>query len=202
MTLPQTRRCTSCGGDYLLEFFRASTRTSHSLRPGVQRYRDRCIGCEAIRKRRELIDQRLRRKAIATRRRHGKKLQELGVIKDEGDLEEVYGWSLDRMIGDIQTIREKGCPYCLQLIDTTGHGLGVITLDILNADKAPHYSTNVTWCCAKCNSEKQRTSPDTWGARQSMWGRWRINQVRLGVNPEAFGFLPFNDNETAPPKLW
>jgi hypothetical protein len=137
----------------------------------------------------------LRRKAIAARRRHGAKLKELGIIKDEGDLEEVYGWSLHRMVDDIKRTQEKGCPYCLQPLSTAEHGLGIITLDILNADYAPHYSTNVVWCCARCNSEKQRTSPDVWGARQSMWNLWRLNQIRLGVNPETFGFLPFNDNE-------
>lgn len=201
-SMRQTMRCTTCGGDYLLEFFRHGTSAngSHNLKPETQGHRDRCIGCEAIRKRGEPIDQRLRRKAVATRRRHGTKLKELGVIKNEGDLEEVYGWSLDRMIDDIERVKEKGCPYCLQPVE---QGLGIITLDILNANQAPHYSTNILWCCARCNSEKQRTSPDVWGARQSMWNLWRLNQIRLGANPEAFGFLPFNDNKAdPPPMLW
>jgi hypothetical protein len=200
--VPQTKRCTSCGGDYLLEFFRYGTNAngSHSLKPDTQRYRDRCIGCEAMRKRGELVDRRLRKKARATRRRHGAKLKELGMIKNEDDLEKVYGWSLDRMVDDIERIRERGCPYCLQSVE---RGLSMITLDILNTDQAPHYSTNVVWCCARCNSEKQRTPPDVWGARQSMWNLWRLNQIRLGTNPEEFGFLPFKDNKAGPPPtLW
>jgi hypothetical protein len=200
--VPQTKRCTGCGGDYLLEFFRygSNANGSHNLNPDMQRYRDRCIGCEAMRKRGALVGQRLRQKATATRRRHGAKLKELGVIKDESDLEKVYGWSLDRMVDDIERVREKGCPYCLQQVE---RGLGIITLDILNADQAPHYSTNVVWCCARCNSEKQRTAPDVWGARQSMWNLWRNNQMRLGTNPEEFGFLPFRDNKAdPPPTLW
>src|SRR5262245_49865128 len=105
----RTKRCTSCGGDYLLEFFRRGTGSngSRSLKPEAQHYRDRCIGCEAIRKRKELITQHLRRKAITARRRHGTKLKALGVIKDESDLEEVYGWSLARMVDDIERVKEK-----------------------------------------------------------------------------------------------
>ena len=200
----KTKRCTSCGGDDLLEFFRPgkSTNGNPSLNLGTQCYRDRCLGCEALRKHGEPLDQRLRRKAIAARRRHGIKLKVIGRIKDENDLEEVYGWSLDRMVDDIERIKEKGCPYCMQPVDTDGQGLGIITLDILNTDQAPHYSTNVIWCCSSCNSEKQRTSPEIWGARQSMWRRWRLNQIRLGADQEAFGFLQFDNNKADPPALW
>jgi hypothetical protein len=153
--IPRTKHCTNCGGNYLLDFCRrAGTNGRQGLKPEEQFYRDRCIGCEAVRKRGELIDQRLRRKAITTRRRHGANLKELGRIKDKGDLEEVFGWSLDRMISDIQRIMDKGCPYCLQPVNTADEGFGIITLDILNADQAPHYSTNVVWCCARCNSRK------------------------------------------------
>lgn len=200
----RTRRCTSCGGDYLLVFFRPGGRTngSFSLKLGTQRYRDRCIGCEALRKRAEPIDQRLQRKAKAARRRHGVKLKELGLIKDESDLEKMYGWSLDQMVDDIERVMEKGCRYCGQPVNTAAQGFGIITLDILNTDQAPHYSTNVVWCCAGCNSEKQRTAPDVWGDRKSMWRRWRENQIRLGTNPEELGFLQFDDNRADSPTLW
>lgn len=132
-SVPRTKRCTGCGGDYLLDFFRRDTSTtgSYNSKPEAQRHRDRCIGCEAVGKRSELIDQRLRRKAISTRRRHGAKLKDLGVIKDEGDLGEVYGWSLDQMVGDIERVKDRGCPYCLQPVNIAEQGLGMITLDIL-----------------------------------------------------------------------
>ena len=151
----KTKRCTSCGGEYLLEFFRTASRSGESSGPRyrTQRHWERCIGCESLRKRDEPIRQRLRKKAMATRRRHGAKLKELGLIKDENDLERMYGWSLDRMIDDIERVSEKGCPYCLQYVNGKEHGNLSITLDILNADQAPHYSTNVTWCCSRCNSE-------------------------------------------------
>jgi hypothetical protein len=200
----KVKRCTSCGGEYLPEFFRtASHRDERSVpKHRARRYWERCIGCESLGKREEPIRQRLRKKAIATRRRHGVKLKELGLIKDESDLERMYGWSLDRMIDDIERVRERGCPYCLQYVNRAEQGNLTITLDILNSNQAPHYSTNVIWCCSKCNSEKQRTPPDAWGARQSMWNLWRQNQIRLGVDPEAFGFLPLSDSQADLPTLW
>jgi hypothetical protein len=200
-----SKRCMTCGGEYLLDFFRlnAGPNGSSSPNPRTERYRDRCIGCDAIRKRTEPLERRLRRKAIAARRRHGARFKELGVIKDELDLEEVYGWSVKEMMSDISRLIDKGCPYCLQPVDTSESDFGVITIDVVNVDQAPHYSTNVRWCCSRCNSEKQRTPADVWAARQSMWKRWRQTQIRCGVDPEEFGFLPLNDTEAhAQPSLF
>ena len=143
----------------------------------------------------------MRRKALGTRRRHGTKLKQLGMIKKESDLEDLYDWFLEQMVTDIVHVRDKGCPYCHQPVDIIEQGLGAITLDIFNAELPPHYSTNVVWCCAGCNSEKQRTSPEVWGERQSMWRRWRISQVRRGVDPEAFGFLALKDDDDESPTL-
>ena len=203
-SIPGAKRCAHCGGEYFLAFFRRSTNTngSRSLPTGAQLYRDRCIGCETSSKSGELLNGRLHRKAVATRRRHGVKLKELGVLKDPDDLEEVYGWSLDRMMDDIRRVITTGCPYCLQPVSIAEQGLGIVTLDILNPDQEPHYSTNVHWCCARCNSEKQRTSSAVWGARLSMWGLWRLNQVRLEANPEEFGFLPFSNKADPSLTLW
>jgi len=202
--MPQSKRCITCGGNYLLIFFRRSVKANshHTIKPWEPDYQDRCIGCEALIKHDEPIDRRLRRKAIAARRRHGAKLKELGIIGSEDELEDMYGWSLDRMIDGIKHVMEKGCTYCGQPVKTAEEGLGAITLDIFNTDLLPHYSTNVRWCCSNCNSEKQRTSPDIWGARQSMWHRWYVHQVRLGADPEAFGFFSFDENKVDQPPLW
>jgi hypothetical protein len=193
-----TKRCIACGGKYLLEFFRlnASTNRIPGLKFEALRYRDRCLGCDAIRKRQETMGHRLRRKATTARRRHGARLKELGLIKNENDLDEVYGWSLDQMIGDIARVIEHGCPYCLQMVDVAEHGLGAVTVDILDVDQSPHYSTNVRWCCMRCNSEKQRTPTAVWGARKSMWALWRMNLDRLGTSPEIFGFLPYDNRNS------
>jgi hypothetical protein len=172
------------------------------LRP-VQPYRDRCIGCEIKSKSEDKKNQHLRKKAKGTRRRHAVKLRELGAIRSEGDLEELYGWSLERMVEDINHVIKEGCPYCLQLLNVTEEGLGIITLDILNPTDEAHYSTNVRWCCARCNSVKQRIPPRVWGARLSMWSLWHRNQIRIAADPEAFGFLALtNSKSDQPPTLW
>jgi hypothetical protein len=201
---PQGKRCASCGGTYYLAFFARShnTKETHSAKPEAQQHRNRCIGCEARTKRKSSIDRNLRMKAIATRRRHGLRLKDRGMIKRPDDLEEVYGWSLDRMINDIRRIIADGCPYCQMLVNVTELGLGNVSLDIINPDKRPHYSTNVNWCCIRCNSEKQQISSDVWGERLSMWDLWRRNQERLKVNPESFGFLSYNDEAEQTLPLW
>jgi hypothetical protein len=165
------------------------------------RYRNQCIGCESTKKRTELLDRRLRRKAVEARRRHGKRLEELGVIRKRDDLEEIYGWSLEKMVEDIKLIMRDGCSYCSYPVITES-GYGGITLDILNPDHGPHYVTNVRWCCSRCNSEKQRISPEVWGARRDMWAQWCRNISRRESDPLAFGFLPLDQPEERTLPLW
>jgi hypothetical protein len=202
--IQQTKRCSSCGASYLLDFYRRRQKANGSrlLMSESDLYRDRCIGCETSRKRSELMHRRLRRKAVEARRRHGAKFKELGKIKNEDDLEETFGWSIDRMIEDIKRIIIDGCPYCWQPVDIVERGLRVITIDIVNTDHGPHYSTNIRWCCEKCNSEKQNLSPAVWGARRSMWELWYRNQKRSENDPEAFGFFASLKKEDPNLTLW
>ena len=95
--------CTDCGGYYLLAFFRLSRYPYRppGMKPGLQHYRDRCICCDALRQVGETMDQHLRRKALGARRRYGAKLKQLGMIKKESDLEDIYDWSLEQMVVDI-----------------------------------------------------------------------------------------------------
>jgi len=194
--IPQrTKRCVACGGQYFLAFFRPIN-TKVSRPPNTpQSYRDRCIGCEAQRKREEQAAQRYRRKAKATRDRHAVKLKRDRWIEHCDDLEEMYGWSLDEMVKGIKRVLNEGCPYCLEKVDPTERGLGVITLDIFNPQIPPDYLTNVVWCCAMCNSEKHKTSPEVWGARLSMWGRWRQHQRRVDDSPEEYGLFDWRVRE-------
>ena len=187
----QRKRCVSCGGYYFPEFFRpANAKESSSANDAYSHY-DRCIGCETLTKRKVKLDQRIRKKAKGTMSRHGTDLKKRGVIKDRGDLEELYGWSLDEMVKDIKHVLKGGCSYCKQKIDMTERGLGAVTLDICDPRKSPHYSFNVKWCCARCNSEKRATPLDVWGVRLSMWDLWRRHRGRVEDDPEAYGFLAY-----------
>jgi len=198
-----TKRCSNCGGEYLLAFFRHSGgggRVDHSS-DKRQLHRDRCIGCESTIERSEMLDRQLRRKATEARRRHGKRLQELGVIRKRDDLETVFGWSLDKMVDDIKRTIGEGCPYCTLPV-VSEDDFGRVTLEILNPDHSPYYATNVRWCCSSCNAEKHRLSTDDWGARQTMWRRWRLNEARRESDPLAFAFLASNRHEEKTLPLW
>ena len=196
----QTKRCVSCGGNYFLEFFRRSySRTNGHSANEAQSYRDRCMGCEASIKKEVQADRSLRRKAKGTMDRHAASLKRQGKIRDYADLEELYGWSLDRMVKDIKHVLSEGCSYCFQKVDATEQRLRVVTLDIFDPQKPPDYNTNVKWCCKKCNSEKGDMAPEVWGARSAMWGRWHRHQDRLKTDPEAYGFLALDKIEDQPP---
>jgi hypothetical protein len=197
------KRCRTCGGEYLLTFYRLRPDHKTGLSSvTAQRYYDRCIGCETAIKQRRRINKSLRRKATAARRRHGLKLEEQGIIKHWDDLEEIYGWSIDRMVDDIQRVISGGCPYCMLPLNELGQDLAAVTLDIRDPTQDPHYSANVEWCCARCNSEKQRTSLSAWGAKRSMWERWHRHQVLLEADPEKYGFLALDKEEKSFPTLW
>ena len=71
-----------------------------------------------------------------------------------------------------------------------------------NPDLEPHYSTNVRWCCVRCNTEKQRITPALWGARLSMWRLWRRNQVLLQGTPEVLGSFHSETMKTLPPRCY
>jgi hypothetical protein len=204
-TGPQLERCKTCGGEYLLAFFRLRARSTESPTAvrGVPLLSDRCIGCETRIGGSRRISERLRRKAWSTRCRHGTRLEELKVIRCSDDLESLYGWSLERMMSDVVRVIEEGCPYCLLPFDKPIESdLGSITLDIRDPRQAPHYSTNVTWCCIRCNSEKQHSSLTIWGEKRSMWDRWHRQQALVDADPEKYGFLALEKEDEIAPKLW
>jgi hypothetical protein len=200
---PQLKHCMTCGGEYLFAFYRLKPAHKPGLLSATaQQYYDRCIGCETTIKHSRRVNQTFRKKAGAARRRHGLKLVEQGVIKHWDDLETLYGWSIDRMVDDIQRVIVNGCPYCLLSLNELGQDLAAITLDIRDPTQDPHYSANVEWCCAKCNSEKQRTSLSAWGAKRSMWERWCRHQALLEADPEKYGFLALDKEASSSPTLW
>jgi len=74
-----------------------------------------------------------------------------------------FGWDIKRIVHDINRAYENSCPYCYQLYKQMGNGLRDITLDIVNPNKPPYYSTNTKLCCSTCNSIKGQRGVDTFG---------------------------------------
>lgn len=166
----QQRQCKRCGGAYPLVFFRISQR-DYALR--AKRKNTICIGCEQTERDEKKRYNRPRKKARDAYRRHAKKFVERDIIKSQDELAQYYGWDIDQMTHDIEHASTNGCPYCHQPFSDMAYGLSDLTLDIVDPEKPPYYTTNVRWVCATCNMEKQRTPPSQWGAKLVSWQRWR-----------------------------
>ena len=64
-----------------------------------------------------------------------------------------------------------------------GGGPPVMTFDVVDRDRPPHYRTNVTICCATCNKSKQDKTPEEWEENLRNWRKWKEQQKKLGVDP-------------------
>ena len=74
-----------------------------------------------------------------------------------------FGWNIKQIAHDINYNFKNSCPYCNQPYEDMGHGLGDLTLDIINPTEPPYYATNVKFCCSTCNSIKGQQGVEAFG---------------------------------------
>jgi len=149
------------------------------------------MGCEQQERDDRKRRNRPKAKARNTFYHHADKFIQAGKAESRREFAELYGWDIGQMSHDIEHAYGNGCPYCHQSFAEMGHGLSDVTLDIIDTEKPPYYTTNVRWVCATCNKEKQRTPPELWGAKLIAWEKWRQQQERIKNNP--FCGLPLFD---------
>ena len=165
-------RCSRCGGYYAPVFFRRrSDQQQMVTRRGAHHFV--CIGCELTARTEAKRRDRPREKAKRSYDAHADKFVSAGLIANRAELATVYGWAVDRMAHDIRHVYENTCPYCWQPFADMEHGLGDVSLDVIDPEREPYYRTNVRWCCVTCNREKSKTPPDEWELKLTMWARWR-----------------------------
>jgi hypothetical protein len=136
-----------------------------------------CRGCSQTNRDTKKRADRSVEKARLTYARHALQFIRSGIIKTKADLGRLFGWDVQQMAHDIKHDFGNGCPYCHRKFASMGHGLRDITLDIVNPGLQSYYTTNVRWVCNTCNTEKQRLSPDNWGALRQSWERWKRDQA-------------------------
>lgn len=167
------RRCRRCHCPFYeseVDAFFRRTSTQRSLR--TQRMAV-CIGCELTARTDAKVENRWRVKAKRTFDHHVAKFVAAGVAPDRLTFVERFGWDVDQMAHDAEHAHSNGCPYCFRPFAEMANGPRDVTLDIVDPEAKPYYQTNVRWCCATCNTEKQRTPPELWGAKLAAWRRWR-----------------------------
>lgn len=163
-----TKRCTCCGGEYSASFF---GRNHHARYPYLASgSRAICKGCEQAARdaRKKTVTGRWREKISSTIRRHATRL---GYSAQA--LRDTYGWTIDRMSRDAEHAYRGSCLYCGALFETMVHGPTDLTLDIVNREEPPYYTTNTRWVCVTCNRQKSRTPAAVWGALRAAWDAWK-----------------------------
>lgn len=175
-----TKRCERCGGEYDVRFFRRNHATYSYVASGSQSL---CMGCEQLSRdgRKKPTDGRWAAKIRDTIRRHAVRLN-LTVRQ----LQQEFGWTIDRMVHEAQHAYANGCQYCGERFADMGHGLHDLTLDIVNREDPPYYITNTRWVCQTCNRQKSKTAAKDWSAKRAAWEIWR----RLPKVPRQLKLFP------------
>jgi hypothetical protein len=173
---------------HLVEYaFRAHASGSGGRLDASRRTRYRkhvCRPCEQTGRDDRKRENRWAVKARDTIRRHAVRL---GVNKTE--LVTRYGWEPGRLAHEAEHAYKNGCTYCGGRYADMGHGLGDITLDVIDRDRAPYYRTNTKWCCQTCNRKKGAMNPDEFEADRQMWMEWNRARELAESDPAAAGRL-------------
>lgn len=184
------RTCRRCNGIYSDEFFISHSRSRAAAR---ERYKDKiCIGCQQHERDTQKRASRPREKARRTIRTHAEKYILSGTVKTKEEFTNRFGWDVDQIAHDISHAFKNGCQYCHELFSSMGNGLSDVTLDIINPEGLPYYTTNTKWVCGTCNRAKQRKSPEEWGERMRNMDLWKRQIEKLKVH--QYSGLPIFDH--------
>jgi hypothetical protein len=143
MTEPM-KRCRQCGQIKPLTEFVRTGKSSYAY-DDPRAHKPRCSICEITNRTVPKADRRERHKARDTRARHARKF---GISLD--DMEQFYGWELDRIEADIIAVATTVCPDC----NVAPLGLADIHIDIRDPTEPPFYGVNTRVVCSTCNRRK------------------------------------------------
>jgi hypothetical protein len=129
-----------------------------------------CVGCEITARTLRASEDRWLEKGKSTTYRHA---ENFGLPTPE--FRRRYQWDPPRIAHDLEHAYENTCPYCRLPYENmlVASGLSVITLDIVDPVAEPFYAVNVKVCCATCNTEKGKLTPEQWALKLRGWAIWR-----------------------------
>jgi 5-methylcytosine-specific restriction endonuclease McrA len=182
------RRCNRCGTTYPSHLVEGAFRTGRwqdaSRHQVSRRTRYTCRPCEQTARDSKKISNRWAVKARDVIRRHAVRFE---IAKDH--LIQRYGWEPERLAHDAEFQYGNGCNYCGHQYSEMGHGLGDITLDVVDRNKPPYYRTNTKWCCQTCNRKKGVMAPEAFEVDRQIFEVWREHHELLAKDPQEAGFL-------------
>jgi hypothetical protein len=172
------RRCRTCryeviGAEAIGVFFERQGRQHRDggviQHPPVRIALD-CAGCLQTEgdAKKQTLEGRMRQKARDSLRRHAKKF---GLAP--GVFARRFGWDVARMTHDMLHVYENTCPYCWTEFAAMSGGPSNLTVDIIDPRRAPHYATQVKYCCWTCNQQKATMEPHLWAIKCDEFRRRR-----------------------------
>jgi hypothetical protein len=171
MTVAEERRCSRCYTFYpafLVEDAFRSNRGLNALSPSA---RSICRPCEQTKR---VEAKRGNRWSAKARSLIGRHANSLGVTKER--LINEYGWDARQIEDDARYQYENVCGYCRHPYKDMAHGPSDLTLDVIDRDRLPYYSTNTLWCCATCNRAKGISTPESFERRRLVYKLWAVRK--------------------------
>jgi hypothetical protein len=177
----QAKRCMECGTVYFGDEVNAMFAT---VTVGLDRRvypKTTCNPCRLTKRTQVKSQNRFVAKARDTIRRHTVRLSQW--VSSTGDLADRFGWEVKRVAHDMEHAWKNGCPDCGNLFSTMVHGLGDLSVDIIDPANPPFWGINTRIMCITCNRKKARTPPRLWGANVSGWARWNRERGKRDAQP-------------------
>jgi len=164
------RQCKKCGGIYDLEFFEVNHRRDNegNILPSP-RIRNNCRGGRQTDKDTKKARNRFTVKAMTAIRNHAKKYK-----VDIKTFKRLYGWDVNKLANLMKHAFESTCNECDKPFSEMDHGLGALTVDIIDPQQEPYFPINVRYICKTCNREKWKHGIEIWGIIQKNYRKWRL----------------------------
>src|SRR5262245_40525956 len=126
-------QCSACGGWFDAEAGFAK----NNFRRGdmhVTTRRAVCIGCEQQARDEEKRGDRWLVKARDAIRRHASRRK-----MNAKDFARTFGWDARRIAHDLEHAHENTCSYCYHPYKAMPHGIGSVTVDVIDVSREPYY---------------------------------------------------------------
>ena len=141
----QAKRCMECGTVYFGDEVNAMFAT---VTVGLDRRvypKTTCNPCRLTKRTQVKSQNRFVAKARDTIRRHTVRLSQW--VSSTGDLADRFGWEVKRVAHDMEHAWKNGCPDCGNLFSTMVHGLGDLSVDIIDPANPPFWGINTRIMC-------------------------------------------------------
>jgi hypothetical protein len=180
----QTKRCARCRRDFDLIFFTLNRKVKY--RSADQYRRAICKGCDQLLRDRNKHQNPFLSKAYSAIRDHAHRLSHT-----VEEMRNKFGWNPCDIAHQMEHAYGNGCLVCHRLYASMGHGLGDLTIDIVDPSREPYWcSGNVRLICNTCNQEKRDMDPIDYAIYRAEWERFETEPIPNDPQIDMFDLPP------------